>query len=520
MAENTVSTSIVDNSNNNGSLKKDGESNVSRFLQLIKYEAYKNTEIVEASNINEENVKAYSEDFDGDGIVDETTYIRETIPENLTFTALFNENINITETEDYQIIKRLLRDSLEKKIPVITRDKTFGNYIVTTESIKERLDEPFPTGYKGFYDKIYIPYEKDGFVFLFDRTDGNNRIHLKHPSHSYFTIDNTGNWITKVKGDEVTFTEGTKKEVIYQSQHLIIKGFDVKTNEVTDNFTGRFVEIQGYDSLTVHNDMRYQTLSNFVLETGKSFFQKIKADRSSYINGTDLLEAKNVMYKTTDEIGFVSGKRMIFSSPEIIFKTSGTVTMNYGVFNERSDAREISATGISIQATNNLILSTGIGTLSISSGKKIEETIIGIPGMDSRTTNVSAGNYTIKTTLGNINLNTIIGNIELSTPLASVKVNVTGEISIKNAIGELGISAIGAIKFKNAIGGIESNVAGITEIKGTQIKMGAGTEPFLKANATVDWLKNHTHPTPNGNSGVALESAGLLQLKSVKIFGE
>ena len=98
----------------------------------------------------------------------------------------------------------------------------------------ETWDEP-ESAYNAQYPKNIVISTHRGITIELDNTEGNERIHIYHPSNSYLEIDALGNMVFRNDGERFEITRGTRNKHILADDNETI---DVdKTSRVGSNET-------------------------------------------------------------------------------------------------------------------------------------------------------------------------------------------------------------------------------------------------------------------------------------------
>ena len=102
-------------------------------------------------------------------------------------------------------------------------------------------DEPIST-YQASYPHNHVYQTEGGHIKEYDDTWGYRRIHESHPSGTFYDIDETGNKITRVVGNQYSVTLSNNHVYVEGNAFVTIKG-DVRT-KIDGN---RYTEVLGND---------------------------------------------------------------------------------------------------------------------------------------------------------------------------------------------------------------------------------------------------------------------------------
>tara|TARA_Y100000310_G_C20666799_1_gene807975 strand:- start:1198 stop:2616 length:1419 start_codon:yes stop_codon:yes gene_type:complete len=149
---------------------------------------------------------------------------------------------------------------------VISNQVTVGFYDRTTWSEPNPRYGGAATG--SFNDKVRSTYPynhvragETGIVEEWDSTPGSTRIHEWHPSGTFREIQNNGDRISKIKGDD----------------------FEIFAK-------GKNVYVQGSCNITIKGDVKTYVQGDYFLEVDGNYYESIRKDKITKIQGSDVKE--------------------------------------------------------------------------------------------------------------------------------------------------------------------------------------------------------------------------------------
>ena len=117
-------------------------------------------------------------------------------------------------------VNRLARNDTDFRHEVLDKKENTRTKVVRT-SRGTTWDEPSST-YAAEYPKNHVMETESGHIKEYDDTEGKTRIHEYHNSGTFYEIDNTGNKVTRVVGDNYEIVAGTNYVNVKGSVNLNI----------------------------------------------------------------------------------------------------------------------------------------------------------------------------------------------------------------------------------------------------------------------------------------------------------
>lgn len=442
-------------------------------------------------------------------------YIQLKVPEVTSLdgieTVIYKSHPKITESDipDALLMTNRVSTNINYNSHAITRNDE-GNYTVDTESETITIEEPLLTSTLGQYGKIHVKEDRGGNVFLFDFTDDNKRIFLKHDSGTYWNIGNDGAYTFKVMGPAITIFAHDKSEIIAFNDRKKVKSdmiVDV-VGRVNQSFGPTHTNIRGDSSLMVsgHGIQSYNgKLTTFV---SGSDHTEVGASKTFKVGGSFIVDSRETI---------------ILRAPNISIETGGIVQKTTSpVSEEVNGERKISADIITLVGTNHTTINGG--NLSFNHSGLFRHVIGGAsipPNTTAAKIDVAAGNYALETKLGRIDITSLVMGMKFATLLAGLQIDETGAIELANKIAGLNISTIGEVEMKSAMGSVKSAMSALTINHNVRISLGSdsATEPLVLGLKLMKWLNSHTHGTGTGPSTSPITPATPADFNSTKVFG-
>ena len=484
------------------------ESNISRFMQQLVPKTPTPAETTTSTN-TETNTQT-----DGSTTL-ETATSESQSDLNLSLNSESDESnfekhkfITKYDTLDLSIIEDLSQEVIDtsvlktEKIDDIPFFDELDNTVVTKpETTGILLREINPTSNLTEYNKITVLIDRDGHSLFFDYTPNNRRIHLKHPSGTYFTIDNNGTFNLKINYNYLQITKGYSKRIVGKDSCEYVQGF--KRINVDE---GLITNVQGASDLHVNGDKTTTIELNEEKFIAGSKTTTLENNYTIYVKGYEFHEVQGNFILSASETAKIQ-------SPHIILETGNLDIRTKGSYKEFvNGGKEIAGDAITLSAIDNLTLSTA-RNMTISAGSS-QEVIAGVsnpPAPFAKETKILLGDMMTNLLLGNYTVNTVVGMITI---LAAAPLPVT----VGNSLGQVLFDILGGFNMKGLMGSVESLI-GMTSLKGMiKVNLGEGAEPVLKGTTTQNWLATHTHPSGVGPTGPPTEAANLLQCLSFKVF--
>jgi hypothetical protein len=185
---------------------------------------------------------------------------------NLAYNRFIQDSI--TKDKEANVVKDVPTARLQK-VSSVSSDVGEEDYELKTWS------EPLPrNGKDPVYPKNHVTQTESGHAIEIDDTSENERIHIYHRTGTFCEIQDTGDRVTKIIGDDY--------EICVQDKNVLISG---KCNITVTGDARLYVEgnmiqeVGGNYNLTVHGDMKTKINGNDVKE--------VSGDRSHQINGSE-----------------------------------------------------------------------------------------------------------------------------------------------------------------------------------------------------------------------------------------
>lgn len=185
---------------------------------------------------------------------------------NLAYNRFIQDSI--TKDKEANVVKDVPTARLQK-VSSVSSDGGEEDYELKTWS------EPLPrNGKDPIYPKNHVTQTESGHAIEIDDTSENERIHIYHRTGTFCEIQDTGDRVTKIIGDDY--------EICVQDKNVLISG---KCNITVTGDARLYVEgnmiqeVGGNYNLTVHGDMKTKINGNDVKE--------VAGDRSHQINGSE-----------------------------------------------------------------------------------------------------------------------------------------------------------------------------------------------------------------------------------------
>lgn len=435
---------------------------------------------------------------DAERIKDESTvsrFLQQKIPKN-TLDGTFETNTNLTQfdTQDKEII-----DGLDTESVVIdnleVKENTDGSFSITPIAVGKTITEPRPTSNLSEYNKIEALYDLDGHVLFFDRTASNNRFHLRHPSGTYISINQNGEYILKAIGETNMFFKDKTNVVHYKDTNTLYK-----QNRDTNILLSDTVSIDLHQDLSIGGSWNVAVGDSEMKEVGKNSITTTGGFYSVVSKSYVQIEAGSLFAIKSNDTLILDAKTIKLNTGRFIFNTDSSLIETVG------GAREISASSINMSASGNVSVTAG-GSYNMNITGVSKEVITGAslpPDLVGKSTKVMLGDYNLDVLLGNIIMLATAQGVDIGNLLGKLEVTLTGDVSMTNSMGS-----------------VKVGIAGITEIDGTvQVKIGGGAEPAAMGQSMSDVIKDHLHASPVGPTGTILPPfvTQLLTAVSTKVF--
>ena len=246
---------------------------------------------------------------------------------NLAYARFIQDSI--TKDKEANVVKDVPTARLQK-VSSVSSDVGEEDYELKTWS------EPLPrNGKDPVYPKNHVTQTESGHAIEIDDTSENERIHIYHRTGTFCEIQDTGDRVTKIIGDDY--------EICVQDKNVLISG---KCN------------------ITVTGDARLYVEGNMIQEVGKNYNLIVHGDMKTKINGNDVKEVagSRTHQINGDEARRVTGKRDIIVGGTLSESIAGaaSITMTSGL-------TQITNGNLTLMTSGNSTLASG-GNMNIGSG--------------------------------------------------------------------------------------------------------------------------------------------------------
>jgi len=141
-------------------------------------------------------------------------------------------------------------------------------------------DEP-ESSYAAEYPNNIVLSTHRGLTIEIDSTEGNERLHIFHPSNTYIEIDSSGNLIFRNEADRFEITKGDRNKHIFGSDNETV---DIdKTSYVKKDKTER---IDNDEEVTIGNNSTRDISVNETKTVGADYEETIGNNSTSNISGS------------------------------------------------------------------------------------------------------------------------------------------------------------------------------------------------------------------------------------------
>lgn len=272
---------------------------------------------------------------------------------NLAYNRFVQDKI--TKDKEANRVKDVPTARLQK-VTSVSPDLGEAEYELKTWS------EPLPrNGKDPIYPKNHVTQTESGHAIEIDDTSENERIHIYHRTGTFCEIQDTGDRVTKIIGDDYEICVKDKNIFISGECNVTIIG-DTRLRVDGDLIQ----EVVGDYNLTVHGDMKTKINGNDVKEVLGSRSHQINKDetrrisgRRDFIIGGDLSEnikgatsttmlsgltetiKGNFQSKTSGNVNQVSGKQMDIGSGQVMNIAAGSKMNIKSIDNYQVDAPRI-----------------------------------------------------------------------------------------------------------------------------------------------------------------------------------
>jgi hypothetical protein len=214
---------------------------------------------------------------------------------NLAYDRFIQDSI--TKDKEANVVKDVPTARLQK-VTSVSSDVGEEDYELKTWS------EPLPrNGKDPVYPKNHVTQTESGHAIEIDDTVENERIHIYHRTGTFCEIQDTGDRVTKIIGDDY--------EICVQDKNVLISG---KCN------------------ITVTGDARLYVEGNMIQEVGGNYNLTVHGDMKTKINGNDVKEilGSRSHQINGDEARRISGKRDIIVGGTLSESIAGATSLTYG----------------------------------------------------------------------------------------------------------------------------------------------------------------------------------------------
>ena len=356
------------------------------------------------------------------------------------------------------------------------------NFLLQSQ-ITKTITQP-NSAYSARYPFNHVYESESGHLIERDDTPGKERLHWYHRSGTFTEFHPAGMRVDRTNAHRYNIVTGNYESIISGEEKKAI------TSDYTLNLGGRLTLKSGKD-ISITSDTGDVVIDSNVLNT--------------YIGGKNIiLDAKNTLILRGGNKIIREGN----SSEESIGNLGLSVSGGYSV------------------SSGSMGLSTGVGSLKLTSGGALQQTVAGnseeiITNKDYIFGNIFAKRITALTGMIGIESTSVIpltGGIDLNVGLlgsfGTVKILPTGDITILSTLGAAGIITSAPIGNITQLAGLVASMIGTTStivgasssptlIDGTVIAVGGtgATEPAMLGTTFLKLFSKHTHPSPNGPTG-------------------
>ena len=272
---------------------------------------------------------------------------------NLAYDRFIQDSI--TKDKEANRVKDIPTARLQK-VTSVSPDLGEADYELKTWS------EPLPrNGKDPIYPMNHVTQTESGHAIEIDDTTENERIHIYHRTGTFCEIQDTGDRVTKIVGDDYEICVKDKNVFISGKCNVTIIG-DTRLRVDGDLIQ----EVIGDYNLTVHGDMKTKIVGNDVKEVLGSRSHQINKDetrrisgRRDFIIGGDLSENiggatsttmlsgltetidGNFQSKTSGNVNQSSGKQMDIGSGQVMNIAAGSKMNVRSIDNYQVDAPRI-----------------------------------------------------------------------------------------------------------------------------------------------------------------------------------
>ena len=246
---------------------------------------------------------------------------------NLAYDRFIQDSI--TKDKEANVVKDVPTARLQK-VSSVSSDVGEEDYELKTWS------EPLPrNGKDPIYPKNHVTQTESGHAIEIDDTSENERIHIYHRTGTFCEIQDTGDRVTKIIGDDY--------EICVQDKNVLISG---KCN------------------ITVTGDARLYVEGNMIQEVGGNYNLTVHGDMKTKINGNDVKEVSGSRTHQINgsETRRVTGKRDFIVGGTLSESIAGaaSITMTSGL-------TQITNGNLTLMTSGNSTLASG-GNIDIGSG--------------------------------------------------------------------------------------------------------------------------------------------------------
>jgi len=270
------------------------------------------------------------------------------------------DNSVLSGTPSDKIITPNLKSDTQTTVSFVTNPLAkllgFVSSLIPSKN-STKVSEPAPTDNKAQYGKIQVKESKAGFVTITDDTPGNVRYINLHPSGTYNSMLNNGDYQTKTTGDKQEITDGNWNIITSKDKVEIVVG--ESKIEIRKNLQSNINGDSNFNTNGVQNSVVYGDVSN---DYKSSYNGKISNDYNESVGGNktektsgNLIETINGNHKET-----ISGSLTLTVVGNINIVCGGNAhIMSSGDTNISSNGSiNVSSTGIcKLESASSVVLS-------------------------------------------------------------------------------------------------------------------------------------------------------------------
>ncbi len=429
--------------------------------------------------------------------------------EDVTFKL--HDTIFDVDTEDQNIYENILVEEVFSHNHSLTYDNDSDRLVISSKSIVDTITEPVLTSSLGEYGKIHVKEDRGGNVFLFDFTEDNKRIFLKHASGTYWNINDSGDSFFKSIADATIVTEANRREVVGFDSSELIKGerlINIRENDSLAIGGKQSMTIGGPRITKIDGDDVLSMRGRVVTNIGGSQYTSVKSFKHEQVGGVYIIESDDSIIIRSPSVSIETGS----------YKMETTSPVREKVTGEKMIAGDV----LTLMGTNNITMTTS-GTMGVTVAGLYREVIGGVaipPDTVAKKVEIASGSYNLTTLLGDINIQSLAMGLSFGNLLASLGIDVTGSVDLKNLLGSLTINPAGEIEMKGAMGSVKVGSDSTVVDHNVMVKIGgaSASEPLVGGTLLMKWLNGHTHIGSQGETTPPKKPATPTDFNSTKSF--